>query len=555
VYEKRSDRPPAYLTNSSKGGVDVKKIIRNLKMAKKMMLLPAVVFIFLMALSYGAYDGLSNQRKAIEDLFNNRFKVYQDSADMIKKIGNVHANIYKIISWVNAQYDDQKIQALAKEQTAVLEKTIEQVQNILKSSALTADEKKLFQKTFDDLLEYQKPAMGVVTVGASDAGAATMFMGTADDKYQILNQTLEELLVLENKLSKEKYDSSISSFNAVMRTFAILLVVAIVLSVLINIFITRLITQPIKETIEVIHKVADGDLTQEMTMDSKDEIGELAQSINAMRMKTGEAVGQALSISNVLSESSSRQAAALEETSASLDEMASMTRQNASNTSEANKLMAAAKQAIEKANVSMNELTRSMKEIASASEQTQKIIKSIDEVAFQTNLLALNAAVEAARAGEAGAGFAVVADEVRNLAMRATDSAKNTATLIEDIVNKVRGGESLVNITNEVFSEVTASSTKVVELMGEIAAASQEQSQGIDQVNKAMAEMNQVTQQNAASAEELTATMAMFKVNGYGGKVHADETSHRKSVKKLLPGHYQQVGPEKIIPLKDDDFV
>jgi len=555
VYEKRSDRPPAYLTNSSKGGVDVKKIIRNLKMAKKMMLLPAVVFIFLMALSYGAYDGLSNQKKAIEDLFNNRFKVYQDSADMIKKIGNVHANIYKIISWVNAQYDDQKIQALAKEQTAVLEKTIEQAQNILKSSALTADEKKLFQKTLDDLLEYQKPVVGVMTVGTSDANAATMFMGTADDKYQILNQTLEELLVLENKLSKEKYDSSISSFNAVMRTFAILLVVAIVLSVLINIFITRLITQPIKETIEVIHKVADGDLTQEMTMDSKDEIGELAQSINAMRMKTGEAVGQALSISNVLSESSSRQAAALEETSASLDEMASMTRQNASNTSEANKLMAAAKQAIEKANASMNELTRSMKEIASASEQTQKIIKSIDEVAFQTNLLALNAAVEAARAGEAGAGFAVVADEVRNLAMRATDSAKNTATLIEDIVNKVRGGESLVNITNEVFSEVTASSTKVVELMGEIAAASQEQSQGIDQVNKAMAEMNQVTQQNAASAEELTATMAMFKVNGYGGKVHADETSHRKSVKKLLPGHYQQVGPEKIIPLKDDDFV
>ena len=232
-----------------------------------------------------------------------------------------------------------------------------------------------------------------------------------------------------------------------------------------------------------------------------------------------------------------------------------MTRQNASNTAEANNLMTAAKKAIEKANASMSDLTKSMKEIASASEQTAKIIKSIDEVAFQTNLLALNAAVEAARAGEAGAGFAVVADEVRNLAMRATDSAKNTATLIEDIVNKVRGGESLVNVTNEVFSEVTASSTKVVELMGEIAAASQEQSQGIDQVNKAMAEMNQVTQQNAANAEELTATMAMFKVNGYGGKVHADETSHRKSVKKLPPVHYQQVGPEKIIPLKDDDFV
>jgi methyl-accepting chemotaxis protein len=535
----------------------VKKIIRNLKMAKKMMLLPGVVFVFLAVLSYGAYSGLTNQKAAIEDIFNNRFKVYQDCADMIKKIANVHANVYKIISWVNAKYDDQKIQKLANEQKTVLEKTVEQVQNILKSSALTADEKKLFQKTSDELLEYQKPVMGVMTVGSSDASAATMFMGTADDKYQVLNQTLEELLALENKLSKEKYDASLSSFNSVMRTFVVILVVAIILSVLINVFLTRLITQPVKETIEVIKKVAEGDLTQEMNVESKDEIGDLASSINTMRVKMGEAVGQSLSISHVLSESSSRQAAALEETSSSLDEMASMTRQNASNTAEANKLMVAAKQAIEKANVSMADLTRSMKEIAVASEQTQKIIKSIDEVAFQTNLLALNAAVEAARAGEAGAGFAVVADEVRNLAMRATDSAKNTASLIEDIVKKVRGGESLVTITNEVFSEVTASSTKVVELMGEIAAASQEQSQGIEQVNRAMTEMNQVTQQTAANAEELTATMAMFKVNGNAGARPVTlEEGHKKNVRRLPASQYHQVGPEKVLPLKEeDDFV
>lgn len=559
MHEQGSDRHHAYLTTIflQEGGIDVKKIIRNLKMAKKMMLLPVVVFVFLIALSYGAYSGLSNQRMAIDDIFNSRFKVYQDCAEIVKKVGNIHANIYKIISWVNAQYDDQKIQAFAKEQSATLDKTIEQVQKILKSTTLTSEEKKLFQKTLDDLLEYQKPAVGVMTVGASDAGAATMFMGTSDDKYQILNQTLEELLVLENKLSKEKYDSSVNSFNSVMRTFVVVLVVAIILSVLTNIFITRLITQPIKETIDVIKKVADGDLTQEINMDSKDEIGELASSINTMRMKVGDAVGQSLSISQLLSESSSRQAAALEETSASLDEMASMTRQNASNTDEANKLMVAAKQAIEKANISMADLTNSMKEIASASEQTQKIIKSIDEVAFQTNLLALNAAVEAARAGEAGAGFAVVADEVRNLAMRATDSAKNTASLIEDIVKKVRGGESLVTITNEVFSEVTASSTKVVELMGEIAAASQEQSQGIDQVNKAMAEMNQVTQQNAANAEELTATMAMFKVGDNNNHhIMAGDLSRKTSLKKLPPSQYHQEGPEKILPLKEEeDFV
>ena len=143
-----------------------------------------------------------------------------------------------------------------------------------------------------------------------------------------------------------------------------------------------------------------------------------------------------------------------------------------------------------------------MQEISKASEETSKIIKTIDEIAFQTNLLALNAAVEAARAGEAGAGFAVVADEVRNLAMRAADAAKNTAALIEGTVKKVSDGTALVKTTNDAFNEVAGSTAKVGELVGEIAAASSEQAQGIEQVNIAVTEMDKVTQQNAATAEE-----------------------------------------------------
>ena len=338
----------------------MKKIIRNLKMARKMMLLPAVVFIALIALSYGTFEGLSSQKTALEEIFNERFKVYQETTDIVKKVANVHTNIYKVISWAGANYEDKKIDALANEQKESLTKTIELVKNTLKESNLGTDEKKLFQRTLDDLLEYQKPADGVISVGKSDLNAATMFMGTSDEKYQVLNQTLEELLALEKKLSREKYDASMSSFRTVMKTYVIVLLVVVVLSIVTSLFITRLITQPIKEAIEVIKKVAEGDLTQEIHVDSKDEIGDLASSLNTMRVKMGDAVGQSLSISRVLSESSSRQAAALEETSASLDEMASMTRQNASNTAEANKLMAAAKQAIEKANISMADLTKSM---------------------------------------------------------------------------------------------------------------------------------------------------------------------------------------------------
>ncbi|MGZ3387728.1 MAG: methyl-accepting chemotaxis protein, partial [Isosphaeraceae bacterium] len=163
------------------------------------------------------------------------------------------------------------------------------------------------------------------------------------------------------------------------------------------------------------------------------------------------------------------------------------------------------RQMVDRANGSMTELTQSMQDISKASDETSKIIKTIDEIAFQTNLLALNAAVEAARAGEAGAGFAVVANEVRNLAMRAAEAAKNTAGLIEGTVKKVKEGSELVERTNGAFSEVSKSAAKVADLVSEIAAASSEQAQGIDQVNKAVSEMERVTQQSAANAEESAA--------------------------------------------------
>jgi len=157
---------------------------------------------------------------------------------------------------------------------------------------------------------------------------------------------------------------------------------------------------------------------------------------------------------------------------------------------------------VTQANGAMSRLTASMDEISKASEEVSKIIKTIDAIAFQTNLLALNAAVEAARAGKAGAGFAVVAEEVRSLAMRAADAARSTADLIEGTVRKIAEGSQVVGNTNGEFSRVAVSISKVGELVGEITAASQEQAQGIEQINKAIGEMDKVVQQNAATAEE-----------------------------------------------------
>lgn len=171
----------------------------------------------------------------------------------------------------------------------------------------------------------------------------------------------------------------------------------------------------------------------------------------------------------------------------------------------------------------MKELTQSMNEISRASEDTSKIVKSIDEIAFQTNLLALNAAVEAARAGEAGAGFAVVADEVRNLAMRAADAAKNTSNLIEMTVKKVKDGSGLVSKTNESFVKMASTASNVAQLVAEIAAASKEQSQGIEQVNNAVTEMEKVVQQNAANAEENAAASEEMNAQAIQMQVFVDD--------------------------------
>ena len=269
-------------------------------------------------------------------------------------------------------------------------------------------------------------------------------------------------------------DTSLSLTSASVVTLAGL-AAALVVGILLALFITRSITRPIAKIIDGLQSGAE---------------------------QVHSAAGQVSAASQELAEGASENAAALEQTTSSLEEMASMTRQNADNAQQANSLMDETKTTVGRASESMTKMTVSMDEISLHGSEIGKIIKTIDEIAFQTNLLALNAAVEAARAGEAGAGFAVVADEVRNLAQRAAEAAGNTAEMIESTIAKIDQGNSLVKQTEKAFKEVETSSTTVADLVGEIAAASGEQAQGIEQVTEAMGQMDKITQKNAANAEE-----------------------------------------------------
>ena len=279
------------------------------------------------------------------------------------------------------------------------------------------------------------------------------------------------------------------------------------------------VVEPIREGTRVVQSLAEGDLRVEVNGDYEGEFAVLKdainQSVNNLRTMVGQIQNSTTNIASAaaeiaqgnsdLSQRTEEQASSLEETASSMEQLTSTVKQNADNARQANQLAAGAREQAEKGGDVVRRAVDAMGAINSSSKKIADIISVIDEIAFQTNLLALNAAVEAARAGEQGRGFAVVAGEVRNLAQRSAAAAKEIKALIQDSVDKVEDGTKLVDQSGQTLEEIVGAVKKVSDIIAEIAAASQEQSIGIEQVNKAVSQMDEVTQQNAALVEEAAA--------------------------------------------------
>ncbi len=288
---------------------------------------------------------------------------------------------------------------------------------------------------------------------------------------------------------------------------------------------SRTITTPIQRAVDTAELVASGDLTTRVSASGRDEIAQLLNALQVMQEKLATVVREVRANSESvaaasaqiaqgnqdLSQRTEQQASALEETAASMEELSSTVRQNADNARQANQLAVGASEVAAKGGAVVGQVVDTMKGINDSSRQISDIIGVIDSISFQTNILALNAAVEAARAGEQGRGFAVVAGEVRNLAQRSAEAAKEIKRLIGASVERVGKGTALVDEAGAQMTEIVAAIQRVTDIMGEISAASSEQSDGVAQVGNAVTQMDQATQQNAALVEESAAAAASLK--------------------------------------------
>ncbi len=523
--------------------------MKNMKLGTRLAGGFAILLAMIMVMSIVGLVSLANINDSVETLTQRSLTKERLINDWAR---NIQAGVTRTTAI--AKSADASLAGFFAEEAAASTRNSSALQKSIEPLIETDEEKALWQgisKARGDYLRTRDGIFKAKQEGNVDAANKIFTQEFLPATRQFLDQ-ITRLSDLQRADIDARATEIEASYGAANLWMIVIGSIAVVSGLLLAVLLTRSITRPLSDAVRVARTVAANDLTSTIVVTSRDEIGQLLRALETMnanlagtvaRIRTG--VDSIASASNEiaagntdLSTRTEQQAASLEETAASMEQLSSTVKQNADSAKQANQLAAAASETASRGGATVSEVVSTMNAISASSVKISDIVSVIDGIAFQTNILALNAAVEAARAGEQGKGFAVVAAEVRTLAQRSAQAAKEIKILIEDTVQKIGQGSGSAERAGTTMQEIVSSVQRVTDIMGEIAAASAEQADGIEQVNRAVSQMDEVTQQNAALVEEaaaaagsmqdqsaeLTRAVSAFRLPGAGQGAIAVET-------------------------------
>ena len=519
--------------------------IRNLKIGTRLGFGFGLVLLLLVALAAASLSRMANIHNSLDKVLNENNVVVKELNDMRQAVMLVAVAVRNMSVMTN---EDE----VAAETGQIGTANAEYGSSANALAAMIKDEtgKAMLAKVAAGQAAAAPGVDKAIMLAKKQGDVIPVLLSSVVPQQRAWLTAIDDMIQHQEKLAKQTSDDAGSAyFNARLLTL-VLAAAALGIGAFIAWYVTRSITGPLQGAVNIARRVADGDLTTLVKVESTDETGQLLMALRDMNESLVRIVSEVRQSTDTITTASSEiahgnmdlsartesQASSLQMTASSMEELTSTVKHNADNASQANKLAATASEVAVRGGSVVSEVVQTMGSINESSKKIVDIIGVIDGIAFQTNILALNAAVEAARAGEQGRGFAVVASEVRNLAQRSAAAAKEIKTLISDSVDKVGAGAKLVDQAGTTMDEVVSSVRRVSDIIGEITAASREQTAGIEQVNQSIIQMDNVTQQNAALVEQAAAAATSMQEQ-------ASNLSTVVSVFKLAAGSASAVRP------------
>ncbi|MBW8829207.1 MAG: MCP four helix bundle domain-containing protein [Burkholderiales bacterium] len=490
--------------------------VSNLKIGVRLWMGFGLVIALMGAIVITSMNRMSLAEKRVDNILNDRYRKIALATEVKYNLALIHQHMRNALIESDAEGVKRETDAMnaIRATNRELLDAFDKIINVPRA-----------REIFDAIIAARKQDLAaqkdlLATIASGDrAGAKQLLNGRVVDSEQAYVKLLSDMTELQKGKMDEESGMLLREFAAARTMMMALAAGAFALAMLAAWSATRSITRPMVEALGMARRVADGDLTAQIEVRSKDETGQLMGALKDMNANLAKIVGQVrggtdmiatassqIAVGNMdLSSRTEQQASSLQETASSMEELTGTVRQSADNARQASQLAVSASQAAVKGGQVVSQVVDTMGSINDSAKKIVEIIGVIDSIAFQTNILALNAAVEAARAGEQGRGFAVVASEVRGLAQRSAEAAKEIKLLIGDSVEKVAAGSKLVNEAGETMHEVVQSFRRVTDIIEEISHSSEEQTTGISQINQAISQIDGVTQQNASLVEEAAA--------------------------------------------------